>query len=206
MFIVYVHDSPDAEFVENEVVPLMAQHNLNVKTEDCFTIGEDIFSNLERLLDQCQGVVVIVSRDLLGQGWKLYQLNQAIYREIEDRDGTFKVVLLMREDPATLGPLPQNVRGFLRNRITVKEYVGNWQLRLIFELRYEQEANVPHYIEENGEDSFVEHNLVCVFISIFGFIILFFCLLLFQLLISFVSLLTAPLIDGISYVCAILAD
>ena len=135
VFVVYNHDSRnDESFVFGEIMPLLEKHHLSFVTEDCFNLGPDRFTSLQTILMESRTAVIIITRDLLRENWKLYQLNQAICTQIEQKN--FKVVFLLCREPKRLGNLPQNLRLFLRVGSTVRRYKKNWRGNLIYELKH----------------------------------------------------------------------
>ena len=43
VFVVYCHAGPDEDFVLQQLLPLLEQHNITATTEDCFALGAFLF-------------------------------------------------------------------------------------------------------------------------------------------------------------------
>ena len=140
VFVLYNHDSEDHIFVLDEILPLLSKHHLNPIIEDCFALGSDQFTCLQRVMTQSHCALVILSPNLLKANWKLYQLNQAVCTQIEQHN--FKVVFLVCAKPKKLGKLPQNLQLFLRIGSTVEKYTKNWKGKLIYELKHKTKRSV----------------------------------------------------------------
>ena len=140
VFVIYNHDSDDECFVINEIIPLLVQHRLHVVTEDCFALGVDCFTCLQSVITQSRTALVVLTPNLLRANWKLYQLNQAVYTQIEQHN--LKVVFLQCEKLTCLGNLPKNLRLFLQLQARVEKYKSNWKGSLIYELKHETKRPV----------------------------------------------------------------
>ena len=140
VFIIYNHGATDSKFVENEVLPLLEERKITAATEDCFTPGKDIFTCLETILKESRSVLVVITPDFLKENWGLYQLNQAICSQIEQKN--FKVVFMLCRKPKVLGQLPKNLKLFLRIGSIVKQYKKNWKSRLIYELKHRTKRSI----------------------------------------------------------------
>ena len=140
VFVVYNHGPKDSSFVEIELLPLLEQHRIISGTQDCFTPGKNIFSCLETMLRESRSVLVVITPDFLKENWDLYQLDQAICNQIEQKN--FKVVFLLCQKQKFLGELPKNLKLFLRVGSTVKQYKKNWKSRLIYELKHKTKTSV----------------------------------------------------------------
>ena len=157
VFVVYNHGLKDSAFVENELLPLLEQRRIIAGTEDCFTPGKDIFNCLETMLKESRSVLVVITPDFLKENWDLYQLNQAICNQIEQKN--FKVVFLLSQKPKSLGTLPKNLRLFLRIRSTVKQYKKNWKSQFIYELKHKMKRPVSerltfqNYVQNGAIDN-----------------------------------------------------
>ena len=88
VFIVYNHDH-DEEFLLNDVQPLLDDYDVTYVTQDCWIPGRDKFTCLQNIMTQSRAALVVISRDFLNENWELYQLNQAVCTEIEQKN--FKV-------------------------------------------------------------------------------------------------------------------
>ena len=140
IFVLYNHDSDDQFLVLDEILPLLSKHHLNPVIEDCFALGSDQFTCLQQVMTQSRCALVILSPNLLKANWNLYQLNQAVCTQIEQRN--FKVVFLVCTKPKKLGKLPQNLQLFLRIASTVEKYKNNWKGKLIYELKHKTKRSV----------------------------------------------------------------
>ena len=157
VFVMYNKGLKDSALVENELLPLLLQHRIIAGTEDCFTPGKDIFTCLETMLKESRSVLVVITPDFWKENWDLYQLNQAICTQIEQKN--FKVVFLLSHPQKSLGELPKNLRLFLRIGSTVKQYKKNWKSRLIYELKHKTKRSISkrlsfgNYIENGTIDN-----------------------------------------------------
>ena len=88
VFIVYDHDH-DETFLLNDVLSLLDHYDVTYVTEDCCIPGRDRFTCLQNIMTQSRAALVVISRYFLNENWELYQLNQAVCTEIEQKN--FKV-------------------------------------------------------------------------------------------------------------------
>ena len=140
VFLVYNNDSHDERFVEDELMPLLRRYNISPITENCFTPGRDRFTCLENAMAQSASALVVITPEFLAENWKLYQLNQVICTNIEERN--FKVVFLLCQKLETLEDLPENLRLFLRLGTAVKQYKKQWESMLIYELKHKTKQSL----------------------------------------------------------------
>ena len=140
VFVIYNHDSDDEWFVINEIIPLLELHRLHVVTEDCFALGVDCFTCLQHVISQSRSALVVLTPNLLRANMKLYQLNQAVYTQIEQHN--LKVVFLLCQKLTCFGNLPRNLRLFLQLGTTVEKYKTNWKNNLIYELKHKTKRPV----------------------------------------------------------------
>ena len=84
VFIIYEQDD-DCVFVENELISVLQENKFKVANTECTTLGKDVFSGLEIMLQQSRTALVVLTENFIKGPQRLYDLNQAVVTQLQQK-------------------------------------------------------------------------------------------------------------------------